>query len=113
MLPAPSPSPESAADANSPYQLLAGVERALGLPALVCSSGVTAERLQDLPAWGQALLDGRLPERARDFGDPEALQVLRRGVEATPANLMRLQKLGSLAFFVGDAEDELDKLFGG
>ena len=78
MLPAPSPLPESAADANSPYQLLAGVERALWLPALVCSSGVTAERLQDLPAWGQALLDGRLPERARDFGDPEALQVLRR-----------------------------------
>ncbi|MCX7271902.1 MAG: response regulator [Burkholderiales bacterium] len=35
----------------------------------------------------------------------QALQVLRRGVEATPANLMRLQKLGSLAFFVGDAEE--------
>lgn len=35
----------------------------------------------------------------------QALDTLRRGVEATPANLQRLQKLGSLAYFVGEATE--------
>ncbi len=44
----------------------------------------------------------------------KALDTLRRGVDATPANLLRLQKLGSLAYFVGDAaeaEANLSKAF--
>ena len=34
-----------------------------------------------------------------------ALETLRRAVEATPSNVMRLQKLGSLAFLVGDPDE--------
>ncbi len=44
----------------------------------------------------------------------QALDTLRRGVEATPANLQRLQKLGSLAYFVGEAAESeamLNKAF--
>jgi len=72
---APSDAPGGA---NAPYDSLACVERALWMPALVCSSGSTADRLRDLPVWEQALLGGRLPALECDFGDPEALQVLRR-----------------------------------
>jgi hypothetical protein len=74
----PPPASPALAGANRPYDLLAGMDRALWMPALVCSSGGTADRLHDLPVWEQALVAGRLPAPERDFGDPSALQVLRR-----------------------------------
>ncbi len=63
--------------ANAPYHLLADMQRALWLPALVCSSGNTAQRLRDLPHWEAALLVGQLPDRLHDFGDGAACQALR------------------------------------
>ena len=35
----------------------------------------------------------------------DALRALRRSVQATPTNLARLQRLGALAFYVGDAAE--------
>jgi uncharacterized protein with von Willebrand factor type A (vWA) domain len=67
-------------DANAPYQWLAGVQRELWMPALVCSSGVTGQRLRDLPVWERALQAGHLPQPACDFGDAPALQALRQVV---------------------------------
>jgi uncharacterized protein with von Willebrand factor type A (vWA) domain len=74
-----SPSSGSASGclAEAPYDLLVGVQRELWMPALVCSSGLTRQRLHDLALWEQALLAGCLPEPARDFGDAPALAVLR------------------------------------
>lgn len=64
--------------ANAPYHWLADLQRELWMPALVCSSGATGQRLRDLPAWEQALQAGILPAPGRDFGDAAALQVLRQ-----------------------------------
>ncbi len=72
----PSVSPVQAV-ANAPYYLLAGMERSLWMPALVCSSGVTAERLQHLPQWEHALVAGQLPALRADFADADAVGVLR------------------------------------
>lgn len=74
------PAPGVADDANAPYQWLAGVQRELWMPALVCSSGVTGQRLRDLPVWERALQAGHLPQPACDFGDAPALQALRQVV---------------------------------
>ncbi len=72
----PSVSPVQAV-ANAPYHLLAGMERSLWMPALVCSSGVTAERLQHLPLWEHALVAGQLPALCADFADADAVGALR------------------------------------
>jgi uncharacterized protein with von Willebrand factor type A (vWA) domain len=66
------------AAANAPYHHAAALQRELWLPALVCSSGPTAQRLQDLPAWEVALRAGQLPDAARDLGDPAACTPLRQ-----------------------------------
>ena len=66
------------AAANAPYHYVAGLPRELWLPALVCSSGPTAQRLQGLPAWEAALLAGLLPDAACDLGDPAACTPLRQ-----------------------------------
>ena len=74
------PAPGVADDANAPYHWLAGVQRELWMPALVCSSGVTGQRLRDLPVWERALQAGQLPQPACDFGDAPALRALRQVV---------------------------------
>jgi uncharacterized protein with von Willebrand factor type A (vWA) domain len=65
------------AAANAPYHHVADLQRELWLPALVCSSGPTAQRLQDLAAWEAALLAGQLPNAACHWGDPAACIPLR------------------------------------
>ncbi len=73
--------PASAAHAaNAPFHLLAGMARELWMPALVCSSGASAQRLRDVPLWESALHCGRLPDAACDFGDPAACGALRQSV---------------------------------
>jgi uncharacterized protein with von Willebrand factor type A (vWA) domain len=66
--------------ANAPYHRVADLQRELWLPALVCSSGPTAQRLQHLPAWQAALQAGQLPSAQCDFGDPAACTPLRHAV---------------------------------
>jgi uncharacterized protein with von Willebrand factor type A (vWA) domain len=66
------------AAANAPYHRLADLQRELWQPALVCSSGPTAQRLRDLPAWEAALMAGQLPDTACDWGDPAAGTPLRQ-----------------------------------
>jgi uncharacterized protein with von Willebrand factor type A (vWA) domain len=68
------------AAANAPYHHAAAVQRELWLPALVCSSGPTAQRLQHLPAWEAALHAGQLPDAECDMGDPAACAPLRQAV---------------------------------
>ncbi|MGA8516468.1 MAG: VWA domain-containing protein [Burkholderiaceae bacterium] len=68
------------AAANAPFHYLASLQRELWLPALVCSSGSTAQRLQDLRAWEAALQAGQLPSAQCDLGDPAASAPLRRAV---------------------------------
>ena len=63
--------------AQAPYDLLAGLPRGLWLPALVCSSGVTACRLAHLPQWEAALVQGHLPDRTWDLGDAPASVAMR------------------------------------
>ncbi len=66
--------------ANAPFHLLAGMARELWMPALVCSSGATAQRLRDVPLWEHALQLGQLPDAGCDFGDPMACGALRQCV---------------------------------
>ncbi len=68
------------AAANAPYHHAAALQRELWLPALVCSSGPTAQRLQHLPVWEAALHAGQLPDAACDWGDPAACTPLRQAV---------------------------------
>jgi len=63
---------------NSPFDTAARLPRGLWRPALVCSAGRTDARLQGLACWGQALLDGALPDAAHDLGDPAAATALRQ-----------------------------------
>jgi uncharacterized protein with von Willebrand factor type A (vWA) domain len=72
--------PDPVAAANAPFHYVAQLQRELWLPALVCSSGSTAQRLQDLHAWEMALQAGALPTAARDLGDPQACNALRQAV---------------------------------
>ena len=71
---------DDVATANAPYHHVVEVQRELWMPALVCSSGPTARRLQDLPAWDAALRAGLLPGAGRDFGDPAACAPLRQAI---------------------------------
>lgn len=66
--------------ANAPFHLLAELTRELWLPSLVCSSGDTARRLNDLPRWERALQAGQLPAQVHDFGDPDACAALRQAM---------------------------------
>lgn len=69
-----------AVDPNTPYQRLQALSRELWMPALVCSSGGTAQRLDDLHAWERALHGGGLAASGHDFGDPDAVLALRAAV---------------------------------
>jgi uncharacterized protein with von Willebrand factor type A (vWA) domain len=80
MLHAPAPQHPPDEAANAPFHFLADVQRELWMPALVCSSGDTAQRLQHLPAWTAALQAGLLPDIAFDFGDAPASQAMRQAV---------------------------------
>ena len=71
--------PDSSPD-NAPYHRLGGLDRSLWQAALVCSSGTTARRLDDLRAWEQCLAAGELPRKQLDFADPQALHALRAAV---------------------------------
>ena len=62
---------------DAPFDRLEALPRELWLGALVTSAGVTAHRLADLRAWLDELLQGRLPDGARHFGDAAALLPLR------------------------------------
>ena len=62
---------------QDPYDRLADLARDIWMPALICSSGLTARRLDELPLWTRSLHDGRLPPPDADFGDTEACAALR------------------------------------
>jgi uncharacterized protein with von Willebrand factor type A (vWA) domain len=68
------------AAANAPFHRVADLQRELWLPALVCSSGPTEQRLHDLPAWEAALQAGELPSPQCDLGDPAASHAMRQAV---------------------------------
>ena len=67
-------------DLDAPYHRLQALPRELWLGGLITSAGETALRLDDLRVWLDALALGHLPDAARDFGDPQALQPMRRAV---------------------------------
>ena len=78
------PPPATDTPLDQPYHRLADLPRTLWLPGLISHTGAgteadhTGQRLADLQAWREALAQGRLPEAAADFGDPQALGALRR-----------------------------------
>ena len=65
---------------DAPYHLLGALPNALWLPAVITSSGRSAQRLADLNHWLVALDAGELPAEALDFGDPQALRPMRHAV---------------------------------
>lgn len=67
----------SAAPADRPYHHLDGIARELWRWPVVCSGGTAEARLAQAQPWHDALLAGRLPEAAHDFGDPDAVRPLR------------------------------------
>jgi uncharacterized protein with von Willebrand factor type A (vWA) domain len=69
-------------DPDAPYERLAALPRTLWQPAVINSSGDTAQRLVDLVRWRDALRAGAMPDRDADFGDPAAMQPLRSAVAA-------------------------------
>jgi uncharacterized protein with von Willebrand factor type A (vWA) domain len=72
---------------DAPFDGLEALPRVVWLPTLVSASGTQARRLQDVPRWLEALLDGRLPPIDADFGDAPAVAPMRRviGELALPA----------------------------
>jgi uncharacterized protein with von Willebrand factor type A (vWA) domain len=64
-------------DLDAPYDRLQALPRDLWLPGLVSAAGDCGQRLHDLRLWHAALLRGELPDTAWDFGDPQALHLLR------------------------------------
>jgi uncharacterized protein with von Willebrand factor type A (vWA) domain len=69
--------PAAAQPIESPYERLAALPRTLWLPALVTAAGTRIERLDHAREWLAALLDGRLPDAALDFGSADAVAPLR------------------------------------
>ena len=67
-----------AAAFNAPFHKLAPLPRELWLPAIVCSSGATAVRLDALAHWRDALLGGALPDAVHALGEPAASAALRQ-----------------------------------
>lgn len=67
-------------DLDAPYHRLGALARELWLPALVCSAGDTAARLEQLQPWSEALERGELPAAALDFADADALAPLRAAI---------------------------------
>ena len=65
---------------NEPYDRLAALPRELWLPTLVTACGESALRLDHVRGWLAALVDGRLPDAALDFGDADALAPMRQAV---------------------------------
>ena len=65
---------------NEPYDRLAALPRELWLPALVTACGESALRLDHVRGWLTALVEGRLPDAALDFGDAQALAPMRQAV---------------------------------
>jgi uncharacterized protein with von Willebrand factor type A (vWA) domain len=68
--------------ANAPYHHLKALAPDLWQSALVCSSGCTGRRLQDLAQWDAMLQAGQLPAPACDWGDADACQALRAEIQA-------------------------------
>ena len=60
-----------------PFDRLQALPRTLWLPGLVCSAGAPAARLDHARAWLDALAQGRLPDAALDFGEPQGSAALR------------------------------------
>ena len=67
-----------AAAFNAPFHALATLPRELWLPAIVCSSGATAQRLDALAHWRDALLGGALPDAVHALGEQAASAALRQ-----------------------------------
>jgi len=65
------------APADRPYHHLDGMARELWRWSVVCSAGQADARLAQAAHWHDALLAGRLPDPALDFGDPQAVHPLR------------------------------------
>ena len=65
---------------DEPYDRLAALPRELWLPTLVTACGESALRLDHVRGWLAALVDGRLPDAALDFGDADALAPMRQAV---------------------------------
>ncbi len=86
---------------DAPYDKLEPLPRTLWRAALVTSVGRREARLDDIARWRAALLEGRLPEPAADFGDAAALRPMReaageiglpalaRGVPAVAEQVLR------------------------
>lgn len=66
------------APTDRPYHHLAELARELWRWSVVCSAGTAEHRLQQLPFWHHALMDGRLPAAEHDLGDPDATAPLHR-----------------------------------
>jgi uncharacterized protein with von Willebrand factor type A (vWA) domain len=65
---------------DAPYQRLADLPREVWLPSLVASAGKSAQRLDDVKRWLDALHTGTLPPSDADFGDATASAPLRAAV---------------------------------
>jgi uncharacterized protein with von Willebrand factor type A (vWA) domain len=75
-----SANPDSVAAANALFHYAGDLQKALWLPALVCSCGSTVQRLQDLHAWEAAVQAGQLPSLQYDLGDPANCAAMRQAV---------------------------------
>lgn len=71
---------QEAPQGGDPAELLDALARELWLPGLTCSSGALHQRLRDLGAWREPLLEGRLPAAEANFADPEVACALRQVV---------------------------------
>lgn len=69
--------PDAPASLDSPYHRLDELPRALWLGAITTAAGTPEQRLQQLPAWQAALLQGELPAPALDLGEADAVAALR------------------------------------
>ncbi|MBK6864531.1 MAG: VWA domain-containing protein [Ideonella sp.] len=67
-------------DLDAPYDRLAALPRELWLPGLVTACGDCVQRLDEIPQWLDALVQGALPGAALNFGDEAAVGALRSAV---------------------------------
>ncbi|MGA0611894.1 VWA domain-containing protein [Caldimonas sp. KR1-144] len=65
---------------DAPYDRLTALPRGVWLPTLITAAGGREQRLDDAARWLGALHEGRLPDAAAEFGEPDACAPLRAAV---------------------------------